>query len=296
MPPLSVYPTSHQVTFKYYMGVISFLEEDYAKAEELLEEAYSMCYCAKDSASMESKNLNLILTYLIPTKLLTKHQLPSPALLSAHPRLSTLFSPICTAIRSGSLSALDSALANGESEFVKRRVYLTLERGRDVAIRNVFRKVFLSGGYEPLKEGQTEAERVRRTRIPVDEFAAALQLAGAEVDDGEGGVDRDEVECVIANMIYKVCAFLFHHHCSVSRMRGRAGDWAARGVERVEGTGSRQPPILPFLPPPLHRLRNSGSIHEADYRCVQNLMKGYIARDAGKVVLSKGGAFPGTGV
>lgn len=28
----------------------------------------------------------------------------------------------------------------------------------------------------------------------------------------------------------------------------------------------------------------------------QNLMKGYIARDAGKVVLSKGGAFPGTRV
>jgi hypothetical protein len=28
----------------------------------------------------------------------------------------------------------------------------------------------------------------------------------------------------------------------------------------------------------------------------QNLMKGYIARERGIVVLSKGGAFPGTGV
>lgn len=28
----------------------------------------------------------------------------------------------------------------------------------------------------------------------------------------------------------------------------------------------------------------------------QNLMKGYIARERGVVVLSKGGAFPGTGV
>ncbi len=28
----------------------------------------------------------------------------------------------------------------------------------------------------------------------------------------------------------------------------------------------------------------------------QNLMKGYIARDRGVVVLSKGGAFPGTGI
>ena len=29
---------------------------------------------------------------------------------------------------------------------------------------------------------------------------------------------------------------------------------------------------------------------------LQNLMKGYIARDHGMVVLSKAGAFPGTGV
>jgi len=209
MPPLSSFPKAHQVTFKYYMGVISFLEEDYARAEELLEEAYSQCHRGKDDDNtVETKNIDLILTYLIPTKMLTKHQLASPALLSAHPRLASLFSPICSAIRSGDLRALDTALVNGEAEFVKRRVYLTLERGRDVAIRNLFRKVFLAGVYEPLKEGQTEA--VRRTRVPIDEFAAALQLAGAEVDDGEGGVDRDEVECVIANMIYKVCCSLPH--------------------------------------------------------------------------------------
>lgn len=29
---------------------------------------------------------------------------------------------------------------------------------------------------------------------------------------------------------------------------------------------------------------------------IKNLMKGYIARERGTVVLSKGGAFPGTGV
>ena len=29
MPDLSVFPKSHIVTFKYYVGVIKFLEEDY---------------------------------------------------------------------------------------------------------------------------------------------------------------------------------------------------------------------------------------------------------------------------
>jgi hypothetical protein len=32
MPPLENFPKSHQVTFNYYAGVISFLEEDYVKA------------------------------------------------------------------------------------------------------------------------------------------------------------------------------------------------------------------------------------------------------------------------
>lgn len=196
MPPLEAFPKAHQITYRYYIGVIHFLEEDYARAEEELELAYSMCIPS------ESKNRQLILTYLIPTKMITKHQLPSHTLLEAHPALATLFTPICSAVRTGNLKALDDALANGEAEFVKRRVYLTLERSRDVTIRNLFRKVFLIGGYLDPKEGETTP--VRRTRIPIPEFATALLLSGAEVSDGEGGIDRDEVECAIANMIYKV--------------------------------------------------------------------------------------------
>ena len=213
MPPLEHFPRAHQVTYKYYVGVLHFLEEDYAKAEENLESAYSQCLNTPNS-----KNRELILTYLIPTKLLTTHRLPSPALLAAHPKLGALFSPIASAIRKGDLAALDAALAQGEAEFVKRRVYLTLERSRDVAVRNLFRKVFLVGGYEPPKEGDV-GPAVRRTRIPVAEFAAALVVAGADVGDGEGGVDGDEVECVVANCIYKVCVPAMRRTSRLPRLR-----------------------------------------------------------------------------
>ena len=87
----------------------------------------------------------------------------------------------------------------GEDEFVKRRIYLTLERGRDIALRNLFRKVFLASGFEEsTKEGE---ENTRRTRIPVREFAAAMKVAGGAGDD----LEDDEVECLLANLIYKVC-------------------------------------------------------------------------------------------
>lgn len=182
----------------YYCGVIHFVDEDYNTAEEYLTQAYRLCHVKS------TKNIQLILTYLIPTKLLTSHMLPSSTLLSQYPGLARLFQPLADAMRKADLTAFNAALENGEEEFVKRRIYLTLERGRDVILRNIFRKVYLAGGLEPPKEGDT-APPARRTRVPTDEFAAALQLAGAEVNNGDAGIDYDEVECLIANAIYKVC-------------------------------------------------------------------------------------------
>lgn len=198
MPTLEAFPRSHIVTFKYYVGVIQFLEEDYAQAEENLTSAWHMCHRSA------TRNIKLILTYLIPTLLLTRQQLPSSRLLSPYPRLGSLFAPLTLAIRIGSLSAFDTALAEGEHEFVKRRIYLTLERGRDICLRNLLRKVYLAGDLD--EEGK------RSTRIYVKDFAAAIRLGesggsgeGMDVEmDGSAGENNDEVECLVANMIYKV--------------------------------------------------------------------------------------------
>jgi hypothetical protein len=102
---------------------------------------------------------------------------------------------LAVAIKKGNLRGFDQALAEGEDEFIKRRIYLTLERGRDIALRNLLRKVYLAGGFIEVKEGE---EPARRTRIPVAEFAAAMNISGGE------DLDIEEVECLLANMIYKV--------------------------------------------------------------------------------------------
>ena len=252
MPELDTFPKSHIVTFKYYVGVIQFLEEDYANAETNLTTAYSLCHYASP------RNKELILTYLIPTRLLTSHRLPSAAILAPYPGLASLFKPLTTAIRSGSLSDFDRALAAGEPQFVKRRIYLTLERGRDICLRNLMRKVFLAAGIDDAGN--------RRTRIKVEEFRAAIKL-------GEGEeVEADEVECLIANMIYKVLmSQVSSYRFPSSFLFFSSALWlflsfSARGKER----------------------------HRADAQHTQNLMKGYIARANGIVVLSKTGAFPGT--
>ena len=93
---------------------------------------------------------------------------------------------------------------DGREKFVKRRIFLTLERGRDIAMRNLLRKVYMAQGFEDLKEGQSEKNRIRKSRIPLSHFALALRM-------GLGGGSRQplqdtEVECMLANMVYKVQA------------------------------------------------------------------------------------------
>ncbi|KIV82078.1 hypothetical protein PV11_04213 [Exophiala sideris] len=224
LPPLELFPKSHRCTFKYYRGVIDFLQENYTEAERNLSEALELCH--KDSL----KNREQILTYLIPAHVVNHHQLPHNSLLAPHPILSGLFTPLFTAVRKGALASFDNALSTAEPDLVKRRIYLTLERTRDICLRNLFRKVFLAAGFEETKDATTGevTGKIRRTRIRIEEFEAGMRVAYKGTTDVM--IERDEVECFLANMIYK------------------------------------------------------------------NMMKGYIARDRGIVVLSKAGAFPGTGV
>jgi hypothetical protein len=152
---------------------------------------------------------SLILTYLIPCRLITQHAIPSATLLAQAPGLARLIGPLVSCIKRGDLTGFDKALANGEPEFVKRRIFLTLERSRDIALRNLLRKVYLAAGYDELKDGQTEKDQIRKSRIPLIHFATALRMGIAGEGSGQA-VEDDEVECLLANQIYKVRPQEYH--------------------------------------------------------------------------------------
>ena len=197
LPPLEAFPKAQRCTYSYYRGVLEFLKENYAAAEGHLSDALSICY------KNATRNREQILTYLIPAHMLTSQQLPSRALLSQLPSLERLFLPLCTAIKSGELSAFDQALSDAEFELVNRRIYLTLERSRDLCMRNLFRKVFLNAWDETKDPATGEiVGRVRRTRIKMTEFEMGIRIAYKDAAEPVV-VDRDEVECFVANMIYK---------------------------------------------------------------------------------------------
>ncbi|VDB95834.1 unnamed protein product [Peniophora sp. CBMAI 1063] len=173
LPPLSDYPKPHQVTYKYYLGMIAFLEERYAEAEKELTQAFDACY------SEAHNNLQMILTYLIPLRLFRGH-MPSAALLTAYPALENLYSQFLTAICKGDIESYDKALVRLERPLIDLNLYLMLEKARELCIRGLFRRVWVATS--------------KGSQITVSFFHAALRLAGQDVD-------LDEAECLVAIMI-----------------------------------------------------------------------------------------------
>ncbi|KAG5726026.1 CSN12 like protein [Termitomyces sp. T112] len=175
IPALSLYPRSHQVTYRYYLGMLSFLNEDYAKSEQELTLAFYNCHINAQN------NQQRILTYLIPLRILKGH-LPSTELLQRFPILNELYTPFTAAIRVGDVAGYDRALDQLERQLVDLNVWLTLEKARELCVRGLFRRVWVA----------TE----KSTRIPVSMFRSSLTVSGIEAS-------QDEAECLVANMIYK---------------------------------------------------------------------------------------------
>ncbi|KAG8689273.1 COP9 signalosome (CSN) subunit [Ceratobasidium sp. 395] len=175
IPPLSQYPRADQVTYKYYLGLINFLNENHKSAEEDL--TFAFCNCHRDA----KRNRELILTYLIPLRL-CRGVLPSEVLFAQFPRLGELYSVFVAAIKSGDLRAYDEALVWAERRLTDMGTYLTVENAREICLRELLRKAWII--------------HEKSLRAPISLFHAALTVAGQNMEVAEA-------ECMVANMIHK---------------------------------------------------------------------------------------------
>lgn len=156
--------------------MLAFLAGDDRKADAELTWAY--LHCPIDA----KRNQELILTYLIPLHLV-HGSFPSKGLLDAHPRLAEVYGPFIEAIREGNVEAYDERLEWAQPRLVGMSTYLAIERAREGSLRVLFKKAWLASD--------------KSTRVPISTFQTALRLHNVEADS-------DEVECMVANMIYRV--------------------------------------------------------------------------------------------
>ncbi|KAI8089894.1 uncharacterized protein BX664DRAFT_334166 [Halteromyces radiatus] len=175
MPSIEDFPKSDRVTFRYYLGRLYFLGEDYAKAENELDLAFRECM------KSQRKNKELILQTLLPVRLI-RGVLPSRALLEQYPKTNQVYGDIAKAIKCGNVKAFNEALVRSETTLIRQGTYFAVEKAQSIAMRQLFRKVYQVMG--------------NSSRLAIPKFKAALELVGLEVD-------MEETEWMLANMIYK---------------------------------------------------------------------------------------------
>lgn len=138
-PPLSFYPAAQRVTYLYYLGRFHFVNNHFSHAAQCLEQAYLQ------TPPRFQKHRQLILTYLIPSKMLLGY-LPSRVLLSRPEAagLAPIFSQFALAVRTGNYPLFQSTLASNKKWLFRAGLLLTLTfRLRPLLWRSLSRRTFL---------------------------------------------------------------------------------------------------------------------------------------------------------
>ncbi|XP_053311206.1 PCI domain-containing protein 2 isoform X2 [Spea bombifrons] len=178
------YAMAQRVTYKYYVGRKAMFDSDFKKAEEYLSFAFENCH------SSSQKNKRMILIYLLPVKMLLGH-MPTIHLLRKYDLMQ--FVEVTKSVSEGNLLLLTETLAKHETFFIRCGIFLILEKLKIITYRNLFKKVYLL---------------LKTHQLSLDAFLVALTFMQVE------GVDIDEVQCIIANLIYMghIKGYISHQH------------------------------------------------------------------------------------
>uniref|UniRef100_A0A452R3M7 PCI domain-containing protein 2 n=1 Tax=Ursus americanus TaxID=9643 RepID=A0A452R3M7_URSAM len=178
------YSTAQRVTFRYYVGRKAMFDSDFKQAEEYLSFAFEHCHRSSQ------KNKRMILIYLLPVKMLLGH-MPTIELLRKYHLMQ--FAEVTKAVSEGNLLLLNEALTKHETFFIRCGIFLILEKLKVITYRNLFKKVYLL---------------LRTHQLSLDAFLVALKFMQVE------GVDIDEVQCILANLIYMghIKGYISHQH------------------------------------------------------------------------------------
>jgi len=181
------------VAYHLYVGRLKVFEESYREAESSLDYALTHCH------NKNFRNKRRILRFLIPVKLL----------LGKYPRVELLqkynmmqFSGLIEATRTGNLKKFTASLEENQGFFIRKGIFLILEKLKTFVYRNLFRKVY--------NFCQTWDQCPRKNQISIDVLLTAVRMHGIEMD-------ADELECTLANLIFnsEIKGYIAHGRCAV---------------------------------------------------------------------------------
>ena len=171
-PPLTKYPKSEQVEFKFYEGRYHIYENNIIQAEQCLDFAFTKC------SSRSMKNKSIILRYLIPVKAI-RSKIPSQNLLEKYGLGA--YGDMLNSVKQGNIKEYNEYLRVNQYKHIQQGIIVIMDSLKLLVYRNLFKKV-----HAILRENQ----------ITMSTFARALKAIG--VTD----VSLLEIECIFINLIF----------------------------------------------------------------------------------------------
>ncbi|EEF48057.1 enhanced ethylene response protein 5 [Ricinus communis] len=172
------FPKRDKVTYMYYTGRLEVFNENFPAADHKL--SYALIHCDPQN----EVNIRMILKYLIPVKL-SIGILPSDGLLQKYNL--TEYENVVKALKRGDLRLLRHALQEHENQFLRSGVYLVLEKLELQVYQRLLKKIYIiQKNKDPSKAHQMKLEVIIKA------------LKWLEMD-----MDLDEVECIVAMLIFK---------------------------------------------------------------------------------------------
>lgn len=172
------FPKRDKVTYMYYTGRLEVFNENFPAADNKL--SYALKHCNPQSEA----NIRMILKYLIPVKL-SIGILPKDWLLEKYNLVE--YKNVVEALKRGDLRLLRHALQEHEDRFLRSGVYLVLEKLELQVYQRLIKKIYII-------QKQKDPNKAHQLKLEI----IVKALKWLEMD-----MDLDEVECIVAILIYK---------------------------------------------------------------------------------------------
>nr|TKR99650.1 PCI domain-containing protein 2 isoform X2 [Populus alba] len=172
------FPKRDKVTYMYYTGRLEVFNENFPAVSTLIP--FKPCHLMFSHLCW----IRMILKYLIPVKL-SIGILPQDRLLEKYGLIE--YSNVVQALKRGDLRLLRQALQEHEDRFLRSGVFLVLEKLELQVYQRLLKKIYII-------QKQRDPSKAHQMKLEV----IVKALKWLEID-----MDLDEVECIVAILIYK---------------------------------------------------------------------------------------------
>lgn len=178
---LSDYPKAEQVTFYYYSGRMCLFDNKLNESYSYLSRSYAICQGYQGGNSNQIKRQ--ILKYLLPIKIYYG-EFPSEALMKRYSLYE--YVDLSLSIYKGDLVSFKNHVEKFKKLWIQRGLYFFIEKLQIILLRNLFKMAF-----------NILSDSGKVVQMDTEVFLQTINWKSEEK------YDIDEVECFLAQLIYK---------------------------------------------------------------------------------------------